>query len=94
MKDLVHEPVLDARCTSDVALALAVRSQPEDLAHNRRHVVRHELFVDQIVTGLRSVDPLTFTHRLRHAHAHVLGQLLSVELCERSEHCVEHAARC
>jgi hypothetical protein len=93
VQDLAHERVVDARCSCDVTLACAVASQLENPTHDRGHVVRDEVAVDEVVAGLGSVDPLAFPDGLLHAHADVLGELFSVELCERTEHRIEHATR-
>jgi len=72
---------------------LFLGSHGEDTTDDRRHLVGHELAVDEVVAGLGPVDPFALTYGLLHAHADVLGQLLAVELRERSQDVVEHPAR-
>jgi hypothetical protein len=82
--------VLDAGGRFDVALASPLTSHGEDPPHDGRHLVGDQLAVDQVVAGLGPIDPLALAHGLVHAHANVLGQLLPIELGERSEDVVEH----
>ncbi len=92
-EDGEHGRVLDAGGVGDLAHALALGPQREDAPDDRCHLVGDELAVDEVVAGLGTVDPLALAHGLLHAHAHVLGQLLAVELRERAEDVVEHPAR-
>ncbi|MEX2323478.1 MAG: hypothetical protein WEA29_06880 [Acidimicrobiia bacterium] len=61
------------------------------MTHHVGIAVGHKLAVDEVIPRLGPVDPLALLHRSSHAHHHVLGELLPVELCERTEHVVEHA---
>ena len=85
--------VLDSGCCCDVTLARPITAHGEDAPYDGCHLVGDQLAVDQVETGLGPVDPLALAHSLMHAHAHVLGQLLPVELGERSQDVVEHPAR-
>jgi hypothetical protein len=93
-EDGEHRGVVDAGVVGDDALTGALGPQREDAADDRRHVVGDQLAVDEVVAGLGPIDPLALAHGLLHAHAHVLRQLLAVELREGTEDVVEHPARC
>ena len=93
LEDGEHRRVLDAGGIGDLAHARPFASQREDAPHDGCHLVGDELAVDEVVADLGTVDPLALAHGLLHAHAHVLGQLLAVELRERAEDVVEHPAR-
>ncbi len=85
--------ILDTRSLGDLALACPLAPHGENASDDGCHLVGHELPVDEVVTSLGSIDPLALTHGLLHAHAHVLGQLLAVELREGTEDVVEHPPR-
>jgi hypothetical protein len=93
VEDGEHRRVLDAGGVSDLPDALPLGPQREDAPDDRCHLVGDELAVDEGIPRLGAVDPLALAHGLLHAHAHVLGQLLAVELRERTEDVVEHPAR-
>ena len=92
-EDAQHGRVLDARGLGDLALTGSLAPHGEDAPDDGCHLVGDELAVDEVVARLGSIDPLALTHGLLHAHAHVLGQLLPVELRKRAEDVVEHPAR-
>ena len=85
--------VLDARCVSDSALGLSIGTHAEDATDGIGIVVRYEIAIIEAIPGWRPVHPPSLTQALRHAQPDILGELLPVELSERSEDVVEHPTR-
>jgi hypothetical protein len=75
----------------DLPEAEALGTQGEDPSHRGRLIVGDQVTLDEVVAHLRAVRPMALPGRLLHTQADVLGELLPVELRERSEDVVEHA---
>jgi len=81
---------LHPRTVLDPLMAEPLGPEPENLRDEDRVPVRHQFAINEVVTGLGSVDPLALPDRLSVAHPDVLRELLPVELRERAEDVVEH----
>jgi hypothetical protein len=68
-------------------------AQCEDLLDSSGVDVGDQFTVDEVVTGLGSIDPASFLHGPFVAHLHVLGELLAKELGEGAQDVVKHSTR-
>ncbi len=71
----------------------ALGAQGEHPSHRGRIGVGDQVAIDEVVAHLRAIRPTALPSCLLHPQADVLGQLLPIELRERSEDVVEHAPR-